>query len=251
MLDGNVRIGTAGFGYKDWLGNFYPQFCPVADFLRYYSSKFNTVELDVTFYRIPAEKVVKKWGASTPAGFLFAAKFPRTVTHEGDLATRQEQAEQFISVIRGLNEKLGPLLLQFPYSFKPDSHDILKGLVSMMPKDLQVSVELRNRHWLSEDLYAWFRKRNIALCLIDHPWMPKLTVQTADFQYIRLLGDHRKLTEDFSYIRYERDEELKWWGDLISGFANGSGHCYTYFNNHYSGHAPTTAYKLFEILQEK
>jgi uncharacterized protein YecE (DUF72 family) len=251
MIDSSIRIGTAGFSYKDWLGNFYPQFCPVADFLRFYSSKFTTVELDVTFYRIPSEKVVTKWAASTPADFKFAAKFPRTVTHEGTLANRLEQAEQFISVIRGLKEKLGPLLLQFPYSFKPDSCDILKALVEAMPKDLQVSVELRNRSWLGEDLYGWFRKHSIALCLVDHPWMPRLSVRTADFQYVRFLGDQRSLTEDFSYIRIERAEELQWWADLILEFSNDSGEIYAYFNNHYSGHAPTTAQRLLEALADR
>ncbi|MCP4683992.1 MAG: DUF72 domain-containing protein [bacterium] len=250
MKRDNLRIGTAGFSYPDWLGNFYPQFCPAADFLRYYAMNFTSVELDGTFYRIPTPETVKKWGQVTPEGFVFAAKFPRTVTHEGDLPSRLEQAERFIDVMRRLGPKLGPLVLQFPYSFKHDSCEIFKGLVEAMPKDLRIVVELRNKCWLEEELFKWLRKREISLCLVDHPWVPRLKVKTAGFQYIRFLGDREALTEDFSYIRFDREEELKWWSDLVKEFSNDRGEIYGYFNNHYSGHAPSTAYRFSELLTE-
>ncbi len=248
-MSDNIQIGTAGFGYKDWLGNFYPQFCPPADFLRYYASKFSTVELDVTFYRIPSESMVKKWASSTPEHFTFAAKFPRTVTHEGDVTSRLQQAEQFVSVITKLGSRLGPLLLQFPYSFRPESCSILKAIVDSIPKDIQLAVELRHKSWLSEDLYKWLTKRGLALCLVDHANMPRLSVKTADFQYIRMIGDHKRLTEDFSYVRFDRAEDLQWWRELVNRFAGEQGRIYGYFNNHYSGHAPTTACQFLDLLK--
>lgn len=243
-----IRIGTAGFSYKDWLGNFYPQFCSQKDFLRFYASKFPTVELDVTFYRIPSASTVEKWVASTPPNFSFSAKFPRTVTHEGDLARRLEQAEVFLEAITGLGEKMGALLLQFPYAFKPDSRPILLALLDLVPKAIPLAVEFRHKGWLTDDTFDLLRKRNAALCLVDHCWMPRLRVRTADFAYIRFLGDHRQLEEDYSYVRLERQEELEWWRDLMEELANDRGIIYGYFNNHYSGHAPTTAYRLMDLL---
>lgn len=248
MTPAKIKIGTAGFSYQDWLGNFYPQFCPAADYLRYYAMQFKSVELDGTFYRIPSPETVKKWHQATPENFVFAAKFPRTVTHQGELPERLAQAEHFVSVIRGLGNKLGPLVLQFPYSFKHDACDIFKALVEAMPRDLKIAVELRNKCWFEDSLYQWLRKRGISLCLIDHPWVPRLKVRTADFQYVRFLGDREALTEDFSYVRFDREEELRWWAELMSEFTNDRGEIYGYFNNHYSGHAPSTAYRFLEIL---
>lgn len=245
-----VFIGTQGFSYKDWLGNFYPQFVLPPDFLTFYSSKFSTVEIDATFYRIPSAETVTKWSRMTPDNFIFAAKFPQTVTHEGSLASRLEDARVFIDTMRHLGDKLGPLLLQFPYSFKPTEKNLLIDLMSSMPHDIRVSVELRNRAWLDhEDVFQRMREEKIALCLIDHPWMPRLTMRTADFVYVRLLGDRKKIEEDFSYVRDDREKDLHWWQGLVERVAGEGKDLYAYFNNHYSGHAPSTAYRLMEMLE--
>jgi uncharacterized protein YecE (DUF72 family) len=246
---GNIHIGTAGFSYEDWLGNFYPQFCPRADLLRYYSSQFDTVELDVTFYRIPLEKTVRKWADSTPQGFRFAAKFPRSVTHEGEVPDRLEQAKRFVSVARCFGDKLGALLLQFPYGFKPDSGDTFKRLVEVVPSDMPLAVEFRHRGWLTEEWFDWLRARNIALCLVDHAWMPRLSVRTADFQYIRLLGDQKKLVDDFTSIQLDREDDLLWWRDLMLESGEHASDTYVYVNNHYSGHAPTTAGRMMDLVE--
>jgi uncharacterized protein YecE (DUF72 family) len=245
---GKIRIGTSGFSYKDWLGNFYPNFCPDRDFLRYYSSQFNTVEIDSTFYRIPAAGTVRKWADTTPEDFVFAAKFPRTVTHEGEPGQRVDEAGRFIDAIRELGSKLGPLLLQFPYGFKPEEFGVLESIVSAMPEGLAVSVELRNKKWLTDQLYTLLKDRNISLCLIDHPWMPRLTVRTGPFQYIRLLGDRKKIESDFSFVRDEREDDLRSWRDVIRGAAQQGTDVFIYINNHYTGHSPTTARQLAGLV---
>ena len=250
MINDRVMIGTSGFSYRDWLGNFYPQFCPQADFLKFYSSHFRTVEIDATFYRIPKVETVQKWAKTTPDNFVFAAKFPRAVTHEGDDETRLESVRAFIEVMKHLDSKLGPLLLQFPYSFKPPQRDLLLRILDALPSSGLFAVELRNRKWLDQkDLLDIFADRQIALCLIDHPWMPRLKVKTADFLYVRFLGDRRKIENDFSYVRFDRNEELSWWRELIAEYARTGVNCYVYFNNHFSGHAPTTADKLAELIK--
>ncbi|UCC43065.1 MAG: DUF72 domain-containing protein [Candidatus Zixiibacteriota bacterium] len=251
MSSDNVRIGTSGFSYRDWLGNFYPQFCPQADFLRYYSSQFKTVEIDMTFYRLPTADMVKRWAKVTPDGFVFTAKFPRMVTHEGTLEDRLAAARSFVEVMSHLGDKLGPLLLQFPYSFKPDQIDMLKAIVESLPPGGQFAVEVRNRRWLEVDeMLELLTARGISLCLVDHPWMPRVNVQTGGFQYIRFLGDQRKIESDFSYVRDGREDDLTWWGDLITGYARNGVTCYVYFNNHFSGHAPTTASRLQQLIDQ-
>jgi len=244
-----ILIGTSGYSYNDWLGNFYPQFCSSKDFLRFYASVFKTVEIDATFYRIPTPEMVKKWKQCTPDEFVFSAKFPQTVTHDGEIETRLATARKFIEVMKHLENKLGPLLLQFPYSFKPDEHiDILKALIESMPADLKIALEVRNKKWLSEAFYNMLSGKNIALCLMDHPWMPRMTQFTSNFAYIRFLGDRKKIESDFSYERTERLDELQWWKDLVEEFSRTKGEVYAYFNNHYSGHSPSTARRLIEIL---
>ncbi len=249
MITNNIQIGTSGFSYKDWLGNFYPQFCPPADFLKFYNSKFKTVELDSTFYRIPTEATVRKWAKISCEKFIFSAKFPNKVTHEGEIESRINNAHHFINVMKNLGPKLGPLLLQFPYSFKPDRESLLSELISELPSDIKIAVELRNKQWLDVDsIFDLFKKRNIAFCLIDHPWMPRKEICTADFHYIRFLGDRKKIDNDFSYVRFSREEDIAWWGDFIAREESLNKKIYAYFNNHYSGHAPSTAYSLIEKL---
>jgi uncharacterized protein YecE (DUF72 family) len=244
----NIRIGTSGFSYRDWLGNFYPQFCPQADFLRYYATQFNTVELDVTFYRIPTAEMVERWIKVTPENFVFSAKFPRAVTHDGELSEKIDNAGHFVEVMQKLGRKLGPLLLQFPYSFKPDQFDTLRCILKSLPGDLKLSVEVRNKEWFCEDFFAYLRKRGIALCLVEHPWMPRLELRTADFDYVRFLGDHRKIADDFSHLRRDCTEDLRWWDKLIRNHSSDMAEIYAYFNNHYSGHAPSTASQLKDML---
>ncbi len=245
-----IRIGTSGFSYKDWAGNFYPQFCPPADFLQVYASQFDTVEIDATFYRIPGRDMVARWDKVTPDGFVFTAKFPRMVTHEGSVQERIEAMGRFVGAMRPLESKLGPLLMQFPYSFKPDQETLLDQLLEALPSDVQIAVELRNKAWLNvESVFDRLRELNIAHTLIDHPWMPRQNEMTADFGYVRLLGDRKKIQGDFSYVRDDREDDLNWWADLLRQQAALGRTVYVYVNNHFTGHSPTTAQTLIELLR--
>lgn len=251
MSPNNIRVGTSGFSYKDWLGNFYPQFCPQADFLKFYSSRFNTVEIDSTWYRIPAVETVKKWASVTPNDFVFTAKFPRAVTHEGSLEDRLRSAGAFVKVMASLGEKLGPLLLQFPYSFNPERFDDLRSLIGGLPETGRFAVEFRNRKWLEvPKMIDLLTERNMALCMVDHPWMPRIDIKTADFLYLRFLGDREKIENDFSYIRIDRTDQLREWKNLIAAYIQEGTDIYAYFNNHFSGHSPTSASQFVNILSE-
>ncbi len=246
---GKILIGTSGFGYDDWLGNFYPQFCPKPDYLRFYSSIFKTVEIDSTYYRMPKVEMVKRWYKQTSDDFIFTAKFPSRVTHEGTIAERLDNRKQFIEVISNLNEKLGVLLFQFPYGFKPDEQfETLERLITGLPGKIKFAVEMRNPKWLSNRLYDLLEAKKIALVQVDHPWMPKRSKATAKHSYIRLLGDRKKIVSDFSFVRDERIEDLRWWSEVVAELSRNKGEVYVYLNNHYTGHSPSAARKLMELL---
>lgn len=248
-----VAIGTSGFGYDDWLGNFYPQFCPRADYLRFYAAIFKTVEIDATYYRIPGIETVKRWRSQTPDDFIFTAKFPSGVTHQGSFEERLEKCRIFLEHIGYLGDKLGPLLMQFPYGFKPggDNFGLLQKLIETVPDSFRVAVELRNRKWLDDELYDLLKRNNITLVQVDHPWMPRKTDRTGGFTYIRLLGDRKKIASDFSFIRDERLDDLRWWSKMIDEYSRDGEEVYVYVNNHYTGHSPSTARRLIDIIKKK
>jgi len=250
MAIGNAYVGTTGFSYHDWLGNLYPQFCPAADFLRCYSMAFSTVELDSTFYGVPSGETVNKWVKTTPDSFRFAARFPQTVTHEGDVSSRVDNAGRFIEIISRLGDRLGPLLMQFPGSFGPESRPVLKELLRQLPRGTRVAVEFRQPDWLVPETFDLLKGHSVALCLTELPGMPRLEVRTADFVYLRFIGDRDQITEDFSHVRVSREEELNCWVGVAKRLAGENAEIYAYFDNHFSGHAPSTAIQFRELLDE-
>src|SRR5271165_145435 len=149
-----LRIGTSAFTANGWEGSFYPKGMKPADYLSFYATKFDTVELDNTFYRTPATSTVKGWAAKTPAGFIFAAKVPQIITHEKVLVDCAGDLKEFLDVMSALGEKLGPLLFQFPYFNKKafaSVNDFLARLVPFLktlPNGQSFAVEIRNKNWL-------------------------------------------------------------------------------------------------------
>jgi uncharacterized protein YecE (DUF72 family) len=173
---------------------------------------------------------------------VFAAKVPRFITHDQELIDVQSEVEQFANIMRGLGEKCGPLLFQFAPSFTADHFDKLADLLPSLPPDLRWVVEVRHTSWLAEPFYDLLRKYNVALAHIDLPWMPRTTPVTANFAYIRWLGDRRKITENFSHVRadFERGSDLDWWARQIERMVARDVEVFAYANNHYEGYSPAT-----------
>lgn len=243
-----IRVGTSGWSYDDWIGNFYPKDLEKADFLEFYAGRFNTVEIDSSFYGIPRISTVEKWYESVPVDFKFSAKFPQKITHDSDLTDVDDLLEKFLKTMSALKEKLGPLLLQFPYSFKPDMTANLEKFMSKLPGEFVYVIEIRNKKWLDEKFYDSLRKRSIGLALLDHPWMPRPQVVTSKTLYVRFLGDRNQLPDKFTHEYMDRSDDLKSWKNLIRALEEKVDDFYGYFNNHYSGHSPTTAEKFLKIL---
>jgi len=243
-----IHIGTSGWSYGDWVSNFYPAGLKQADYLSYYSTKFDTVEIDSTFYSIPKIATVENWYRSVPSGFIFSAKFPKKITHKSDLTGIDEYLNAFLNGISTLKEKLGPLLLQFPYGFKPDMSTNLYKFLKILPSGFNYIIEVRNRKWLGEKFYDSLRENSIGLALIDHPWMPKLQVATSKIVYVRFLGDRNLIPDDFSHERDTRQNELNEWDIILRALREKTDDFYGYFNNHYSGHSPSTARRFIDLI---
>ena len=245
----NLRLGTSSWSSEDWVGVFYPPDTPATNFLGEYGKHFDTVEVDSTYYRSPSHSMVKNWREGTPAGFIFAAKFPRVITHEKILQDCAPEVSEFLKAMDLLGEKLGPLLLQFPYFNKKafaraeDFMARLEPFLTKLPAGHSYAVEIRNKAWISERFLEVLRKHRIALALIDHPWMPpiqqmlqKFDVVTADFAYVRFLGDRKGIeekTKHWDSILVNREREMETWIPEIRRLLERRLRVYAYFNNHY------------------
>jgi len=262
---GQIHLGTSAFTAAGWEGVFYPEGMKPVDYLEYYSTQFGTVEVDSTYYRIPAAAMVKRWYNVTPPGFIFAAKMPQVLTDEKVLEDCEEELGRFLSVMDLLKEKLGPLLIQFPYFNKKafakpeDFFARLFPFLAQLPKDQKFALEIRNKNWLLPVLADELRKRRIALALVDHPWMPrpdevfqKFDPITADFTYIRWLGDRygiEKETKTWDKTIVDRRPSLSEWAKVCNMVRRRGVNIFAYANNHFAGHAPSTI-RLFEEIVE-
>jgi uncharacterized protein YecE (DUF72 family) len=244
-----LYIGTSTWMQKDWVGNFYPLKTKSQDYLSEYAKRFPTVEIDSTFYATPRVSVVKSWYDKTPPDFKFSAKFPRLITHEKYLSGAVEEILMFINTMAELKEKLGALLIQLPPEFEAtiETVEVMKRFLSVLPQQgFKFALEIRNRSWLKEKFYERLARHEIALTLTDSPVMKGLKVETADFMYLRWLGNRKELTEPFSETRLDKTNELKLWANAIDGFAKAKT-VYGYFNNHFAGHSPSSVDEFKKI----
>jgi len=263
-----LRIGTSAFTAEGWEGSFYPKGMKPADFLSFYATKFDTVELDNTFYRTPALSTVQGWNSKTPPGFIFAAKIPQVITHEKVLVDCEDDLKYFLKAMDALGQKLGPLLSQFGYfnkaAFNSQAEFLsrLKPFLKKLPKGYQYAVEIRNKYWIDARYADLLREYGVAMALIDQSWVPrpwemkqKLDLVTSDFSYVRWLGDRKGIeakTKVWDKTIQNRREDLKNWVDVIREMINTKKirQLFAFANNHYGGHAPATV-KLFQELYEK
>lgn len=244
-----IHIGTSGWSYKDWVGNFYPSNTPAKEYLKIYVNRFNTVEIDSTFYGIPRKSTVEAWYKTAPDNFKFAPKLPQEITHKSDLTGIEDILSGFLNIISLLKEKLGPILIQFPYSFTPQTGSNLGRFLTELPSGFDFIIEVRNRQWLGEKFYDMLREQSVGLALLDHPWVPKIEVVTSKILYIRFLGDRQNVAEDFGHIQVDREKDLAEWKRIVTALEEKVDDFYGYFNNHYSGHSPSTAKRFLELLQ--
>jgi uncharacterized protein YecE (DUF72 family) len=243
----NVYLGTQGWSYKDWVGSFYPPGTKAADYLPYYAQVFDAVELDTTFYGIPTPERVAGWSRATPGGFQFTAKTPRSITHDRRLVDAGGEFEEFVGAVERLGEKLGAILIQLPPDFTVAERPALEAFLERLPAGFRFAAEFRHRSWLTEETYDLLRAHGVAWTMIDLRYMPITIQTTADFAYVRWLGDHRAVIRVHETIR-DRSAELTTWAIELEGVARRVERVYGFVNNHYSGHSPADVRRLRRAL---
>lgn len=251
-----VRIGTQGWNYDAWVGPFYPEGTRPVDFLPIYARAFDTVEVDSTFYAIPPARTVRGWVERTPSNFKFALKLPQEITHERKMRDSADLASEFFDRARELGPKLGPILIQLGPDFAPSELPAVAAFLPLIPRDLQVAIEFRQRGWIHDGIIALLAEFNIAIALTDARWIPRRTMlslaerPTANFQYIRWMGPDRDIV-DYSRLQRDRTRELETWARVIGRLAQRATAVYGYVNNHFAGHSPASARQIQELLGQQ
>jgi uncharacterized protein YecE (DUF72 family) len=183
-----LLVGTSGYSYKPWKGKFYPEKMKEAEMLRFYATRFGTVEINNTFYRMPAPAMLSRWDAETPEPFRFVLKAPQRITHHKRLAAVDDDVRYFLETSAVLGGKRGPLLFQLPPYLKMDAA-LLAGFLVLLPPGLRAAFEFRHKSWFTEEVYGLLRRHGAALCLadVDEDERPlEEIVPTADWGYLRL-----------------------------------------------------------------
>ena len=232
----NLHLGTIGWSYSFWKGPFYPQKTPSKDFLSFYSTKFDTVEVDNTFYRIPSEQAVTKWKNQTPEGFLFSFKFPSVITHIKMLRECERETILFLQRTALLGSKLGALLLQFPPNFGIDHFSDLAKFLDKLPKDRHYVVEVRDKEWLNNDFYSLLKVNSAALAWVDSPNMPQIGEVTSDFLYVRWEGDRAKVKGTLGRLEVNQTEGLGVWAEKLKPNLARKMQIFGYFGKYYTGY---------------
>jgi len=178
-------IGTSGFDYREWKPGFYPADLPRKQFLEYYATRFRSVELNNTFYRIPDARRIASWAGATADDFRFALKAPRTITHKERLKVHSEALSYFLQTASGLKERLGALLFQLPPFFRCDCGRLAEFL-AVLPQGIPAAFEFRHASWFVQDVYGILEKSAAALCINDGDDGTTPAVVTARFAYVRL-----------------------------------------------------------------
>jgi uncharacterized protein YecE (DUF72 family) len=220
-------VGTSGWQYADWRGRFYPNDLPRRAWLRYYASRFPTLEVNNTFYRLPTEQTFARWKEETPPGFVFVVKASRFITHIRRLRDGAEPLRLLLERAAPLGDRLGPVLFQLPPSF-PADRVVLRDFLTGLPSGLRAAFEFRDRSWRSDEIHALLQEAGAALVLADRPRARVPDVVTSDWTYVRF---HQGTT---SGPRYRR-EKLRRWADRLENLSVRD--AFIYFNNDTGGAA--------------
>ncbi|MDT0690285.1 DUF72 domain-containing protein [Salegentibacter sp. F188] len=237
-MKSNIQIGTSGYQYKHWKGDFYPKDLAVKDRFEFYARHFDTVEINNTFYKMADASTFDEWKNSAPKDFCYAIKYSRFGTHRKKLKDPEGHVNYFLDRATHLETLLGPVLVQLPPNWKKNI-ERLKEFLQVTPKSIRWAIEIRDPDWLSEELYELLREHNAALVLHDMiPDHPR--VITADWTYMRFHGKN--------YSGNYSKKHLNEIADEVRGYVDDGLDVFVYFNNDLEGHAVRNALSLKENL---
>lgn len=248
-MGAQLHFGCMGWQEKDWVGPLYPEGTKTADMLGLYAHKFNTVEVDSTFYGRPRETTVDAWRDCVPDEFRFALKVPREVTHRRRFQDASQVFTFFVDRARKLGPKLGAILLQCPREFAPTPQNrerLYAFLDEHLPLDENVVLELRHPGWFDDVLFRMARSQRFALAATEGPHSSLALAERIfaeqggelDFAYARLMGTTSM--EHYDRVQVDRGESLEAWTRLISEARNRVKNLYLYVSDDYAGFSPAT-----------
>ena len=242
-------IGCSGWSYTAWKGPFYPPNLESSEWLRYYSQKFDYVEIDSSFYKIPNQFMIKNWDRKTPDNFRFAAKFPKIITHDKHLVDVKEEVELFLKVMEPLREKTLALLIQLPPSMEIiPGLEGLRQLVPLLDSKFRYAVEVRHQSWFQDLAYNFFANNNLCMVWSQLAGIRTPPIVTTDFLYVRFIGDRSIDENNFGKIQKDRVLEMSKWARRVKRVEEEKKKenkelslAMIAANNHYAGFGPGTA----------
>lgn len=237
-----IRIGTSGWSYRHWAGRFYPAGLSPRRWLAYYAGRFDSVEVNGTFYRPLSRRTFESWRAGTPERFLFSVKASRTITHFKKLKGSQAALAGFLENARALGEKLGPILFQLPPRWKLDL-DRLGAFLSELPAGLRYAFEFRDPSWFDERVYERLARFGAAFCIYHLRDLVAPRVVTAGFVYLRLHGPAG------AYAGLYDRAALADWARAIAGWVRQGKQVYGYFDNDEKAYAARNAAELRRLAK--
>lgn len=238
---GAARVGCSGWEYKHWRGDFYPPALPRTRWFEYYSSIFDTVEINNTFYRLPEERTFAAWAARAPNGFVYAVKASRFLTHMKKLNDPEEPLERLFSRMSPLGDRLGPVLYQLPPGLKLDRLR-LDRFLQTLPQGPRHVIEFRDPSWYDASIRTLLERHGVAMCLHDMRGSATVRERVGPFVYVRFHGPTGSYAGGYS------DDRLRGWAEWLQAQRAGGVDVYAYFNNDVGGHAPRNALTLRGML---
>ncbi|XHH09919.1 MAG: DUF72 domain-containing protein [Candidatus Bathyarchaeia archaeon] len=235
-------LGCSGFYYNHWRGRFYPEKLPKTQWLKYYTSKFNTVEINNTFYRFPTEKLLKGWYNKTPLDFKFTVKANRQITHTRKFHNTKDATKRFYQLSKQLKEKLACVLFQLP-PFMHKNLDLLQNIADQMDPEVVNVLEFRHESWWSSEVYDLLREKGLVFCCVSASGLPQDLVRTAGVVYVRFHGRNGWYGGDYP------DVELEVWAQKIR--ESNAEKVYCYFNNDVNAYAPKNCLTLKSLLETR
>ena len=235
----SVRIGTSGWAYNHWRNVLYEPGLPTTRWLQRYVSEFDTVELNGSFYRWPSDAQFERWRDQLPAGFVMAVKAARGLTHARRLRSPEVWAERLDRGWRALGERRGSLLVQLHPALERDD-ERLDHFLDVMADDIPIAVEFRHPSWDDPAVYELLETHDAAYVVMSGANLPCILKATASFVYVRLHGPDPQEMYGGSYSA----DDLRWWADRISEWADQGRDVAVYFNNDLGGHAVHNARDL-------
>ena len=237
----SIRIGCSGWQYRDWRGRFYERNLPANRWLEFYAERFDTVELNASFYRLQSASTYRAWGARLPPKFIMAVKASRYLTHTKRLREPGEPLARLWGRVEALGPHLGPLLYQVPprWGFNAER---LEAFLAAVPIGRSQAIEFRDRSWDRVEARVLLAQADVALCLHDMPGSNPEPVPTGPFVYVRFHGAGQR------YGGRYRPDTLQAWAGRLEAWAQQGLSSWVYFNNDIEGHAPRDAVRLRELV---